>query len=96
MSDKPIYCGNGRRVSTQNGTFRSVSICLSDIPKEFITTSKNGKKYVKINVSDMDQKNKWGNDVYITIDQWKPDPNYKNENKVATAEQQENSEDLPF
>ncbi len=92
MSDKPktIYCGNGRKISTQNGSFRSVSICLSDIPKEFITTSeKNQKKYVRIIVSDKDQKDQYGNDVFVTVDQWKPDPNYKKSSQSSETPQQQ-------
>lgn len=98
MSEKPkaIYCGNGRIVSTKYGTFRSISICLSDIPKEFITKSeKNGKSYTKIIVSDKDAKDQYGNDVFVTVDQWKPDPNYK-----KTEKEQENNpateDGLPF
>jgi hypothetical protein len=36
------------------------SICLSDIPKELITTAKNGKKYLNIEVKQMRQPSQFG------------------------------------
>ena len=36
------------------------SICLTDIPKELITTAKNGKKYLKIEVKQMRQPSLFG------------------------------------
>ena len=43
--EKKIYVGNGNKRDGKYGTFRSVSICLSDLPPEHITKSeKNGKK----------------------------------------------------
>lgn len=36
------------------------SICLSDTPKELITTAKNGKKYLNIEVKLMRQPSQYG------------------------------------
>lgn len=36
------------------------SICLSDIPNELITTAKNGKKYLNIEVKQMRQPSQYG------------------------------------
>lgn len=36
------------------------SICLSDIPKELITTSKNGKKYLNIEVNKLQKPSPYG------------------------------------
>lgn len=36
------------------------SICLSDIPKELITTAKNGKKYLNIEVKEMRSPSQYG------------------------------------
>lgn len=36
------------------------SICLSDIPKDLITTAKNGKKYLNIEVKQMRQPSQYG------------------------------------
>jgi RNA recognition motif-containing protein len=48
------------------------SICLSDIPKEKITTSeKNGKKYLNINVWVNDELDQYGNIGSIQLSQSK-------------------------
>lgn len=76
MAGNKIYCGNGKQITGDYGTFRSISICLDDIPDEYITKSeKNGKRYVKLNISDMKDTNEYGNNVYATVDTWKPKSN---------------------
>jgi len=48
------------------------SICLSDIPKEKVTTSeKNGKKYLNINVWVNDELDQYGNIGSIQLSQSK-------------------------
>lgn len=93
-----IYAGNGRQVTGTYGTFRSVSICLSDLPKEHITESKNGKKYIKLNINDKQEKDQYGNDVVATVDTWKPDPNYKSNgnNQQNNTEASKEMDDIPF
>jgi len=95
MDDKKIYCGNGRQIKGEYGVFRSVSICLDDIPEEHITKSeKNGKSYVELNIFDMNEKNQWGNDVYATVGTWKKDPNYKKSTDIPPeSERKEESID---
>lgn len=39
----------------------SISICLSDIPKEMIKTASNGKKYIKIHIAEMKQPDNYNN-----------------------------------
>lgn len=41
------------------------SLCLSDIPKELITTAKNGKKYLNIVVNERRQTGQYGHTHYI-------------------------------
>lgn len=41
------------------------SICLTDIPKELITTGKNGKKYINIEVRERQQVGRYGDTHYI-------------------------------
>ena len=36
------------------------SICLTDIPKELITTAQNGKKYLNIEVNEMSKPSQYG------------------------------------
>jgi|TARA_R100000458_G_C8186377_1_gene181604 hypothetical protein len=79
-----IYCGSGK--SKFDGDLISVNICLSDIPKEEIQTGKNGKKYVRINVSKRKQEDNYGNTHSVSLDTWKPDP----------SKQEAVKQDLPF
>lgn len=41
------------------------SICLSDIPKELITTAKNGKKYLNVVVNRRREVGQYGHTHYI-------------------------------
>ena len=53
-------------------TLYNGSICLSDIPKEKITTSeKNGKKYLNFNLWVNDEKDQYGNIGSINVSQTK-------------------------
>jgi hypothetical protein len=47
------------------------SICLSDIPKEFITTAENGKKYLRIEIHEKKEADQWNNTHYIQVDTYK-------------------------
>jgi hypothetical protein len=53
-------------------TLYNGSICLSDIPKEKITTSeKNGKKYLNFNLWVNDEKDQYGNIGSVNVSQSK-------------------------
>ena len=41
------------------------SICLSDIPKELITTARNGKKYLNVVVNQRREVGQFGHTHYI-------------------------------
>lgn len=47
------------------------SICLSDIPKDKITTAKNGKKYISVAVFENDQPDRFGNHESIQVNRSK-------------------------
>lgn len=47
------------------------SICLSDIPKEYITTGNNGKKYLNIEILEKREPDQWGNTHYVQVDTYK-------------------------
>lgn len=52
----------------------TLSICVSDIPKEAITISqKNGKKYLSIVVDNLREVDKFGNTHCIKLSQTKED-----------------------
>ena len=48
-----------------------LNICLSDIPKEKITTGKNGKKCCTLIVSSRKDKDQYGNDLSVSMGQSK-------------------------
>lgn len=47
------------------------SICLTDIPKEKITTGKNGKKYISIVTDNRREPDQYGNTHTVYINQSK-------------------------
>ena len=75
METKTIYCGSGKTKTGKFGEFFSVSICLSDLPAEHITTASNGKKYINLNINKKQQPDQYGKDLSVQVDTWKPDPN---------------------
>lgn len=88
-----IYCGSGKTRSGQFGEFYGISICLSDLPTEHITTAKNGKKYINLTVNKKKQADQYGKDLSVTVDTFKPEP------KTAHTPKQEYANDdqgLPF
>ena len=91
MENKTIYCGSGKIKTGKFGEFFSVSICLSDLPKEFITESKNGKKYINMNINRKKEPDKYGKDLSVQVDTWKPEP--KQAHQKAP---QQDDDDLPF
>jgi len=85
MAEEKIYVGSG--ISKFDGNMVSVSLCLSDVPKEHMFEY-NGKKYVKLNVSaKRDGADEYGKTHYVSVDTYKP------EAKKEPAKQQA---DLPF
>jgi hypothetical protein len=76
MSEK-IRIGNGTKKSDK---WLKSSICLTDIPKEN-TFEYNGKTYVKVDINIFDKPNKFGKDVSISIDEYKPEEKPKEEPK---------------
>jgi hypothetical protein len=70
MSNK-LFCGRGKRFG-QYGSI-SLSICLDDLPSEYITTGNNGKRYIKINVNEKREADEWGNTHSVEVDTWKAD-----------------------
>jgi len=67
-----IYCGKGKEINGQFGTFYKVNICLDEIPAEHIFKAKNGKRYATLNMSMMRQEDDRGNTHTIVVDTWKP------------------------
>lgn len=73
MSQEKIYAGSGKIQSGQYGEFYKISVCLDDIPVEHITTAKNGKRYVNLNVNKKKETDQYGKNLSVQVDTWKPE-----------------------
>ena len=51
----------------KQGKSRTMSICLSDIPKEKIVKHENGKLYLNISTWDNDEPDMYDNDFSVSI-----------------------------
>jgi len=51
----------------KEGKSRTMSICLSDIPKDRIKKHTNGKLYLSISTWDNDEEDQYGNDFSVSI-----------------------------
>lgn len=51
----------------KQGRSRTMSICLSDIPKERILKHTNGKLYLPVSTFDYDEEDQYGNDFSVSI-----------------------------
>lgn len=93
MSKETIYCGGGKQVKGEYGTFRAITINLTDLPKEHIFEY-DGKKYIKLSISDKKEADQFGKDVSVSVNTWKPAEEKKTDSAPAPA--QSPPDDLPF
>ena len=65
---KKIYCGSGKRKSD---TWLQVTIN----PKKFMEHIQeyNGAEFIKLNINIKSEADKYGKDVEVSVDTWKPD-----------------------
>ncbi len=92
-----IRLGNGKK---KNEKWLKAAICISDAVHHAFEYE--GKKYVRVDINVYDEPNKYGKDVAITLDTYKPDQN--NAANVpapkaapqAIVEAEVIDEDLPF
>ena len=80
-----IYCGKGKR---ETNTWFKATINPDKI-MEYIQEYK-GHKFVKININLLDEPDKYGKDVEITVDDWKP------ESKETPPDVEDTDTSLPF
>jgi len=70
-----IYCGSGKKA--EKFDIFNISVCLSDLPKEFITEAKNKngvvKKYIKLKVVGKREPDQYGKTHSVEVDTWKPE-----------------------
>ena len=69
VKDK-IYVGSGKEKF--DGDQVAVSVCLSDLPKDWIFEY-NNKKYVKLIVQKKRETDQYGKTHYVAIDTFKPE-----------------------
>ena len=69
MSDKKTkYCGSGKK---QNEKWIKATVNVAKI-KDHIEEF-NGNKFVRLNINIKDEKDQYGKDVSISIDEWQPE-----------------------
>ena len=79
MSEK-IYVGSG--VEKFDGDLVEISVCLSDLPKEFMFEY-NSKKYIKLKVGKKRKEDEYVKTHHVTVDTYKP-------------KKKEEDDDMPF
>jgi hypothetical protein len=90
MSEKIYFNGvNGKK--TMYGT--RISINVEKFIEE-LKKYKNEAGYCNINVNDRKSPDKYGNNVYVTLDTWKPDASKKTSQPAHAAKVDDL--DLPF
>jgi hypothetical protein len=94
MSDQKIYVGSGKTQSGKFGEFYKVSICLTDLPAEHITTAKNGKKYINLAINKKQAPDQYGKDLSVQVDTWKPEAKVEEVKSVSASNSFDDN--LPF
>lgn len=61
----------------KQGRLRTMSICLSDIPKERILKHANGKLYLPVQTFDYDEPDRYDNDFSVSISMTKEEQEAK-------------------
>jgi hypothetical protein len=83
-----IYCGSGKK---RNDTWLSITINPDKI-KDYIQEY-NGSKFIKLNVNLLNEPDKFGKDVSVSVDTYEPKQELKfTHDNTPPAE----SNDLPF
>ena len=68
-----IYVGRGK----ENKYGLSINVCIDDIveyAKDNLEKSKNGKTYIRLDVSKMKKPDDHKNTHYVKVNTWKPEP----------------------
>jgi len=70
MSDKKVYCGSGKQ---QTNTWIKATV-KTKVLMEYLQEYK-GAEFTKIDINLLNEPDKFGKDVSITVDTWKPEGN---------------------
>lgn len=97
--ERQIFVGSG--VEKFEGNLIEISLCLSDLPKEFISEY-NGKKYIRLKVQKKREPDQYNKTHSVSVNTFKPEQKPKT-NIEQWADKQENfkkpedeESDLPF
>jgi len=83
MKNKKIYCGSGKKRS-ENWITATINLAkFKDHVQEY-----EGHKFLKLNINLLDEADKYGKDVQISINQYKPE--------VKEVKEVKSEDDLPF
>ena len=94
MENQRIYCGSGKKADKYD--IINISVCLSDLPKEFITDSKNGKKYINLKVVGKKEVDQWGKTHSVEVDTWKPETKAVTPVAPTLSPKDDSTDFLPF
>ena len=68
---------------------------MDDLASDYITTAKNGKRYINLKLSPKKETDQYGKTHYLEIDTWKPEPrNAQPQNNWANSDAIESG--VPF
>ena len=67
-----IWCGRAKEIEGKFGIFYSLNICLDDIPQEHTFTSRGGKRYARVNMSLLRQRDDDGNTHTLSVNTFMP------------------------
>jgi len=95
MSEK-IYCGNAKIRKTNFGDQMQISLSKDDINKIVGYVKSEKLDWVNINVKEKREAVEGKPTHYLEIDTWKPDPNFKKEERKAVILKDTTNDDLPF
>jgi len=65
--EKKIYCGSGKK---KNDTWLQITINPDKI-KDYVQEY-NGSKFIKLNINILNEPDKFGKDVQVSVDNYKP------------------------
>jgi len=92
MAEK-IYVGNAKKKTFQDGgSIINIMLDLDGIGDHFKNygfTTQQGKKKLKLILSKRREIDQYGNEYYVTVDTWKPEPQ-------QTSTPVEDESDIPF
>ncbi len=101
MSEK-IYIGNGKlKTFPDGGSIINIMLDLDGLSKHFENygfTTEQGKKKLKLIVSERKTPDTYGNTHSVTVDTWKPDKTNQQTFPQQQSEQQNDfdSDEIPF